>query len=144
MGASTEPSTPRKRVPASEDGGSPSKRSKIPTCIEEASAEDLMLVRMKEEGRPIAEIRQAWEQMTGAKPGGSTLQVRYMRLKANLTVWAEEDIKRLLDAAKVVEAEWEKEKWARMAKALVEAGGATHDAAAVQKKYKELVKQGAA
>lgn len=47
----------------------------------------------------------------------------------------------MLEIGKLVEAEFEREKYSRMAKALVEAGGGAYDAGAVQKKYKELLKQ---
>lgn len=51
-----------------------------------------MLLRMKEDGKTWAEIREAWEEMTGDKVGGSTLSGRYTRIKANLVVFHQEDV----------------------------------------------------
>lgn len=51
-----------------------------------------MLIRMKEEGRSWSEIREAWEKITGVQVGGTTLGVRYTRLKANFTVVDDEDV----------------------------------------------------
>ena len=64
------------------------RRSKhhIPLSLDDASAEDLMLVKMKEEGRSWLEIEEAWKNKTGElKTGRSSLCVRYCRIKANLS-----------------------------------------------------------
>lgn len=77
--------------------GTPSKRGKglgpIPTSYEEASEEDRMIIRMREkEGKGWAEIRQVIEDITGVKLGGTTLQNRYTRVKANFVVFEETDV----------------------------------------------------
>lgn len=65
----------------------------MPTSYENASPEDKMLLRMKDdENKSWAEIRQAWEEMTGEKVGGSTLCGRYGRIKANLMDFTPEDV----------------------------------------------------
>ena len=51
-----------------------------------------MLLRMKDEGKPWAEIREAWENLTGEKVGGSTLSGRYARIKANFVVFSKNDV----------------------------------------------------
>jgi hypothetical protein len=65
----------------------------MPTSWENASEEDRMLLRMKdEENKPWAEIKEAWEKMTGEKVGGSTLSGRYGRIKANFVILSEGDV----------------------------------------------------
>ena len=44
------------------------------------------------EGKGWAEIREAWEAMTGDKVGGSTLSGRYARIKANFVIFKKEDV----------------------------------------------------
>lgn len=65
----------------------------MPTSYESASEEDKMLLRMKDEGKVWAEIREAWEKMTGEKVGKSTLSSRYARIKANFTVLSKDDVR---------------------------------------------------
>jgi hypothetical protein len=45
-----------------------------------------------EENKPWAEIKEAWEKMTGEKVGGSTLSGRYGRIKANFVILSEGDV----------------------------------------------------
>ncbi|KAI5303295.1 hypothetical protein KEM56_007703 [Ascosphaera pollenicola] len=145
---SSSPKKRSKKTDDTEDDESPRKRQagnkiKIPTCIEEASEEDRMLLRMKdEEGASWLEIRQAWEQVTGVVTGKTTLCNRYARIKANFTVVSEDDVSRLIDVTRAVEAELEREKLGRISKALVGAGGGSYDTNVIQKKLKELKKQG--
>jgi hypothetical protein len=71
--------------------------------------------------------------MTGKKPGKSTLSVRYLRLKANISSVAPEHIQQMLQSeAKVTEdiqAEikdlWGK-KWARIGKHMEDAGAQSY------------------
>jgi len=52
-----------------------------------------MMLHMKDvEGKGWAEIREAWEAMTGVKMGGSTLSGRYARIKANFVTFKKEDV----------------------------------------------------
>lgn len=86
------PDTPSKKTKAS-----PSKRSNplgpIPATYEEASAEDKLIIRLKEvEGKAWSEIKKVLEEVTGATLGGSTLQVRYTRMKANFVVFETDDV----------------------------------------------------
>ena len=84
--------TPPKAKPASEKTKKAEMRP-MPTSYETASPEDRMLLRMKDdEGKGWAEIREAWEAMTGDKVGGSTLSGRYARIKANFVVFKKEDV----------------------------------------------------
>lgn len=110
----TLPSTPQKRGtdqdPMNDDDNepsaespnkeakskSPSKKSgvlgPIPSSYEEASAEDKMIIQMKEvEGKAWADIKKALEEITGAKMGGG-IHVRYARMKANFVVFDKGDV----------------------------------------------------
>ncbi|KAK2798934.1 hypothetical protein FQN50_008665 [Emmonsiellopsis sp. PD_5] len=125
----------------SEKGKKPGSRP-MPTSYENASPEDRMLLRMKdEEGKPWGEIRAAWEEMTGEKVGGSTLSGRYARIKANFVVFNPDDEARLVQFKKEIESKFENEKWQQVAKAIEDAGGNKYPPAAVQKKFKELNKK---
>jgi hypothetical protein len=65
----------------------------MPTSYDNASEEDKMLLRMKdEEGKGWNEIRKAWIAMTGETVGKSTLSGRYGRIKANFVVFKKEDV----------------------------------------------------
>lgn len=56
----------------------------IPTCWEEASAADRMLVTMRGDGADWGKIRALWKNITGQDTAASTLPNRYTRVKANL------------------------------------------------------------
>lgn len=95
-----ESPTKKQRTPAKGSKGAASgEKAKVgaramPTSYENASPEDRMLLRMKdEENKSWGEIRQAWEEMTGEKVGGSTLCGRYGRIKANFVVFTPEDVR---------------------------------------------------
>lgn len=65
----------------------------LPTSYENASPEDKMLLRMKdEENKSWADIRKAWMDMTGDEVANSTLSGRYARIKANFMTFPEEDV----------------------------------------------------
>lgn len=51
-------------------------------------------------------------------------------------------IPRLIEAKKMIEGEFEREKYNRIAKAVTDAGGKVYNGATLQKKIKELVKSG--
>ncbi|PGH33683.1 hypothetical protein GX50_03510 [[Emmonsia] crescens] len=142
-----ESPTKKQRTPAKGGKGSASgEKGKVgarpmPTSYENASPEDKMLLRMKDdENKSWAEIRQAWEEMTGEKVGGSTLCGRYGRIKANLMDFTPEDEERLLRFKKEIEEKFENDKWRSVSKAIGSAGGKEYPPAAVQKKFKELNK----
>lgn len=76
---------------------SPSKKAgpfgSIPASLAEASAEDRMIIQLKEtEGKTWAEIRKALEEFTGMTIGSSTPHVRYARMKANFVVFGVKDV----------------------------------------------------
>lgn len=76
---------------------SPSKKSgalgPIPASYEEASAEDKLIIQMKEvEGKTWADIKKSLEEITGAKMGGG-IHVRYARKKANFVVFDKSDVR---------------------------------------------------
>ncbi|OAX77441.1 hypothetical protein ACJ72_08260 [Emergomyces africanus] len=140
-----ESPTKKQRTPAKgAKGGASGDKGKagarpMPTSYENATPEDKMLLRMKDdENKSWAEIRQAWEEMTGEKVGGSTLCGRYGRMKANFVVFTPEDEARLLRFKKEIEDKFENEKWHSVSKAIGSAGGNTYPPAAVQKRFKEL------
>lgn len=78
----------------------PTKKSKktnplgpTPASYEEANETDKLIVRLKEkEGKSWAEIKNVLETATGVSFGGSTLPVRYSRMKANFVVFDKEDV----------------------------------------------------
>ena len=61
------------------------KRKPLPRSLDEASAADIMLVKMKEKCRPWPEIKEAWKQKTGRAQTTKSLSSRYARVMANLT-----------------------------------------------------------
>ncbi|PGH14775.1 hypothetical protein AJ80_05819 [Polytolypa hystricis UAMH7299] len=142
----TTPSKKKRTTPAKSKTAAGDKKKAeqrpMPTSYENASPEDKMLLHMKDnENKPWAEIRQAWESMTGEKVGGSTLSGRYARIKANFVTFATEDETILLKVKKEIEDKFENEKWHRVAEAIETAGGNKYPPAAVQKKFKEMSKK---
>ncbi|DAA75565.1 TPA_exp: Uncharacterized protein A8136_1639 [Trichophyton benhamiae CBS 112371] len=145
--ADDEAETPSKKKRATPAKGTPSKAGKraLPSNFDEASEEDKMLLRMKdEENKPWSEIKTAWEKATGETVGGSTLSNRYQRIKANFTVFSPEDEAKLIQYKKDIEDKFENEKWCRIADAMEAAGGKRYPAAALQKKFKDLGRKMAA
>ncbi|PGG97395.1 hypothetical protein GX51_07365 [Blastomyces parvus] len=135
-----ESPTKKQRTPGKGEKAKVGARA-LPTSYENASPEDKMLLRMKdEEKRTWAEIRQAWENITGEKVGGSTLCIRYSRIKANFVVFTPEDEELLLRFKQEIEEKFENEKWRSVAEAIGAAGGNKYPPAAVQKRFKELNK----
>ncbi|EYE98700.1 uncharacterized protein EURHEDRAFT_374756 [Aspergillus ruber CBS 135680] len=148
-----QPSTDPEAETNDNDEGSPTKRSRkppgkkmtvlgpVPASYEEASPEDRMILRMKEtEGKGWGEIQKAIEEVTGSNFVGSTLRVRYMKLKANFVVFEREDESHLLQGKKELEEKWEHDKWQKIAEYVEMKGGNKYPAAAIQKKFKELSK----
>ncbi|PGH00125.1 hypothetical protein AJ79_08308 [Helicocarpus griseus UAMH5409] len=146
-GNEDESPTKKQKTPKGGKGGAAGDKAKagvrpIPTSYENAGPEDRMLLRMKDdENKPWTEIRQAWEEITGEKIGGSTLSGRYARIKANFVVFKEDDEQRLLRFKKEIEEGFENEKWRRVAEAIEGDGGGKYPPAALLKKFKELSKK---
>lgn len=93
--ADTETPTKKKRTPAKAGGekGAKAGSRPMPTSYDNASEEDKMMLRMKDdEGKGWNEIREAWNAMTGETVGKSTLSGRYGRIKANFVVFRKEDV----------------------------------------------------
>ena len=59
-------------------------RRPIPKSLDEANAEDVMLVKMKEKDRPWPEIEKAWKKQTGKAKTRKSLSHRYARIMENL------------------------------------------------------------
>jgi hypothetical protein len=103
-----------------------------------------MLIKMKKEGKPWKEIREAWETMTGHKFSG--LAARYSRLMAALARVKDEDMAALQSAASAVEEQiledkraLDKSKWLLVSAHMVEnAGTEKYDQATLEKAYKKL------
>ena len=86
---SESPSKKTKRSPTKKAGA----MGPIPATYEEASSEDKMLIRMREvDGKSWPEIRKKLEDITQAKIGASSLQIRYTRMKANFVVFEQDDV----------------------------------------------------
>ena len=81
--------------PSTTKSGTAKKRATacaLPTCMDECSEEDRMLLYMKEvEVAPWADIRSTWHVITGQEVPSSTLSHRYKRIKANLMELKESD-----------------------------------------------------
>lgn len=78
-----------------DEGESPTKKKKanaLPTTWAELSDADALLIALKKEGRPMAEIIPQWAKLSGVEPKKSTLSVRYSRIMANLTEWKNGDV----------------------------------------------------
>ena len=58
-------------------------RHPIPNSLDEANAVDVMLVKMKEKGRPWPEIEKAWKKQTGKAKTQKSLARRYARIMEN-------------------------------------------------------------
>ena len=83
------PSKKAKRSPTKKTGA----MGPIPATYEEASAEDKMMIHMREvDGKSWPEIRKKLEDITEAKIGASSLQIRYTRMKANFVVFYQDDV----------------------------------------------------
>ncbi|EON69212.1 hypothetical protein W97_08471 [Coniosporium apollinis CBS 100218] len=133
--------TPRQRkAPAAK----PAESTAIATSVDELSQADKVLLKMKEEGKPWAEINDMWEMITGKKPAKSTLPNRYARLKANIEAVKEDDKPKLFEAKKTVEERFEREKWNQIAAAMKELGTDDYTGAFLQKQFKKLQDAGAA
>ncbi|KAK2745675.1 hypothetical protein FQN57_003571 [Myotisia sp. PD_48] len=129
--------TPKKKAAAKEGKG----RKTLPTSYDKASEADKMLLRMKDEqDRPWAEIRKAWEEKTGEPVGVSTLPCRYLRLKANFTVFTDEERELLHRFKTEIEIKFEAEKWTRIAEQMESDSGKKFSPVALQKQFKELTK----
>ncbi|KAF2500670.1 hypothetical protein BU16DRAFT_557128 [Lophium mytilinum] len=61
------------------------KARKIPHSANEASAQDLLILEMRDAGEPWPKINAAFEKLTGHKPSGAALQKRYRRMKSNFS-----------------------------------------------------------
>ncbi|KAJ9200594.1 hypothetical protein DTO164E3_1352 [Paecilomyces variotii] len=144
------PRTPQKRgrkrgSETAPDTPTPVKKAKatIPTSYEEAGREDRLLLQMKDkENKTWSEIREAWFGLTGVQVGGSTLPIRYARLKANFITFTPDDCAKLFEAKKEVDDKLEQERWRMIAEGLETKTGKKFPVGAVQKKFKELVKKG--
>ena len=56
----------------------------IPNSLDEANDVDVMLVKMREKGRPWPEIEKAWEKQTGRARSQNSLSRRYARIMENI------------------------------------------------------------
>lgn len=65
-----------------------------PTSYKEAGSEDKLIIEMREKnGKTWGDIREAIEEITGAKFGSTTLKHRYTRMKANFVVFEKEHVR---------------------------------------------------
>ncbi|ODM14563.1 hypothetical protein SI65_10049 [Aspergillus cristatus] len=122
---------------------SPTKRTgglgSIPTTYEEASEEDKLLIRLKDENKPWAEITKALEDITGVTLGAG-LRARYARIKANLVGFEEGDGPILFELKKEIEDKQELEKWQRISEGIEARSGNKYPITTLQKKFKGLSK----
>ncbi|KAI5292438.1 hypothetical protein KEM52_006364 [Ascosphaera acerosa] len=137
--------SPRKRQASSPTKqGSPSK-SPSKSSSATSDAIDRILVAMKQQGSySWEEIERAIERETGQAVKRQALQMRWLRQRRSLVVVEEADIPRLLASKKAVDASLERDRWCKIAAGVEQSGGGKYDGAVLQKKFKELVKQGLA
>ncbi|RJE27220.1 hypothetical protein PHISCL_00461 [Aspergillus sclerotialis] len=136
------PSTPASDTPSKKAKVTPAKLIPLPNTYEEAGPEDRMILRMRDvEGRSWGEIAAAWEEMTGSKPGRSSLGTRYSRMKANFVVFNPEHMPILLNAKKEIESQLESMKWQKIADLVEEKCGSKYPHTTLQKKFKEVTKK---
>lgn len=96
----------------------------IATSMDELSAEDRLLLNMKDQGKSWKEIGEAWKAATGVAPAKSTLPNRYARLRANITSMSDVDQQNLAAAKAMVEQAFEAKKWEQIAEKMTELGSA--------------------
>lgn len=159
----TAPKSSAKRGAAkTADGETPSKKPKaapktpkaaaapkagFPTCWEEFSEEDKLIVTMRRDKAAWQEIEAALEKITGNKPGKDVTRKKYAKLEAVATIFAPGDSARLAAAKVTIEgqiAESIKQlnltKWAKIAEEMKNNGAGVYKTAALEKKFDNMVK----
>ncbi|OJJ80772.1 uncharacterized protein ASPGLDRAFT_832615 [Aspergillus glaucus CBS 516.65] len=138
-----EQTSPSKKPKPKSPSKSPTKRTPglgpIPNSYEQASNEDKLLIRLKDENKPWTEITKALEDITGMTLGAG-LRSRYARIKANLVGFEEGDGPILFELKKDIEDKQELEKWQRIAEGIEARSGNKYPITTLQKKFKELSK----
>ncbi|KAJ0415736.1 hypothetical protein BJY00DRAFT_317556 [Aspergillus carlsbadensis] len=143
--------TPTKRAKKDRTGGpsvkgaSPRKAAlpPVPASLAEAGTEDKMILNLRDvEGKSWTEITKLFIGVTGIQVGGTTLRLRHAAMKAKFVEIPEADATRLLRLKKEIEDRFESEKWVRISEAIVTEGGGKYPTAALQKKFKQLDKEG--
>ncbi|KAL3490461.1 hypothetical protein BJX62DRAFT_238094 [Aspergillus germanicus] len=115
----------------------------VPSSLAEAGTEDKMILNLRDvEGKSWGEITKLFISVTGIQVGGTTLRLRHAAMKAKFVEIPDEDATRLLRLKKEIEDKFESEKWARISEAIVADGGGKYPTAALQKKFKQLDKEG--
>ena len=92
--------TPKKRAtPAKADGETPAKKPKVapkgssfPTCWDEFSEEDRLIVTMRRAGTAWPAIETEWEKITKRNPGKDVIRKRFARLDAVAQVFKVGDV----------------------------------------------------
>ncbi|KAI5294170.1 hypothetical protein KEM52_004558 [Ascosphaera acerosa] len=157
-GTSTACSPTKKHARAG--SSSPTKRQAKASSLADAPEETRLLFRMREEGAAWPDIHREWERVTGATIARGTLQKRFQRLQASFACVRDEDecqssdrrprtaalrdaaqVPRLIAANNAVNEEIDRiqrERCARIAKAIAQAGGENYPTATIQKKMKEM------
>jgi hypothetical protein len=84
-------STPRKTVKEGGPKGTPkgTHKGNLPTTMDEADFADQQLLRDKADGKPWADITNAYIANSGQQMTKNAVMKRYGRLHANLQVWPE-------------------------------------------------------
>ncbi|OBT94578.1 hypothetical protein VE01_07910 [Pseudogymnoascus verrucosus] len=136
--------TPTKKIKAA--AGTPKsgngKGTAIATSKDQLTDEDKMMIQWRKDGKGWPEIRKKWGEMTGKPPGTSTLPNRYKRLMANITDWKDGDLERMLVAEQKVTKAFATELYGRMATVMIQLGGDTYTAAAIEKAYLKEKREG--
>jgi hypothetical protein len=64
----------------------------LPLTVNDTTAADKMMLRMRGQNRSWKDITDEWEKLTGRRPGASSLSVRYHLLKARYRDMGDEDV----------------------------------------------------
>jgi hypothetical protein len=91
--------TPKKRAtPAKAEGETPAKKAKpapkgsFPTCWDDFSEEDKLIVTMRRAGSAWTVIETEWEKITKRNPGKDVIRKRFARLEAVAQVFKVGDV----------------------------------------------------
>ncbi|OAF63100.2 hypothetical protein VC83_00472 [Pseudogymnoascus destructans] len=136
--------TPTKKIKAtaSTPKSGNGKGTAIATSKDQLTDEDKMMIQWRKDGKGWPEIRKKWGEMTGKPPGNSTLPNRYKRLLTNIIDWKDGDLERMLVAEQKVTKAFATELYGRMATVMVQLGGDTYTAAAVEKAFLKEKREG--
>ncbi|KAK3697296.1 hypothetical protein LTR37_017529 [Vermiconidia calcicola] len=141
---SEEDATPRKKAkgtPARQRKANKTPNKALPMANSYAlSADhDKMLIDKRNAGASWEEIRKEWAKMTGEQTAHSTLPNRYSRLQSNFVIIKEEDNPTLMQCKRDIEAQFDRERWQLVSKAMEDKGTESYKPDALKRQYQKLL-----